>query len=159
MYRRPTCSTEAADEGVVAGSRHVHALHGQVLAEGAVLERVPELFLPPVHVFAGVCIGRLVRSAVELAARLVVARQVDPADGDAALDRGLPDGGRLDASEPFDFPRRADVDGEHPPAHGKGASSLTKPGRDSTRSTLSYRISRWRSRIRAFIQFPEAGFS
>src|SRR6185436_69200 len=116
------------------GARDVHSRHRQVLAEVAVLELAAELPLPPGGVFARVRIDRLVGPAVHLPVGLVVAGDVDSPHRHAPLDGRLPDGGRFPPAQPFDLPRRADVDGEQPAAHGKGDRSLTKPGWDSTRA-------------------------
>jgi hypothetical protein len=100
------------------GGRHVQALHGEVLAEGSRLERTVELARPPVVVLTRVGVGGLVRPAVEAPVGLVVAGQVDARDGDAALDRRLPDRGRVPLAEPLDLTRETDVDGDEARCHG-----------------------------------------
>src|SRR5262245_7778827 len=68
-------------------TRDLHARHGEVLPEDAVLELAPELLLPPRRVLASVGIDRLLRPAVELGCGLLITPDVRPAHSRPPLDR------------------------------------------------------------------------
>ena len=87
--------------------------HGEVLAEGPGLERVPELGRPPVVVLDRVRVDRLVGTAVDAAVGLVVTVEVDAAHRDPARDRRLPDAGLDRAPVPLDAPDRTHVHRHH----------------------------------------------
>src|SRR5262249_17096225 len=95
-----------ADERVV----DVHALGREVLAELRRCKRAPDLRLPPARVLGGVGVDGLVRTAVGLAVRLVIAGEIHAASGDAARDGRLPDGASGGAAAVLELARAADAD-------------------------------------------------
>ena len=98
-------------------ARDVDALGGQVLAERGGAERAAELVLPAPDLLDRVRVDRLVRAAVHGPVGLVVAVEVDAADGDAARDRVLPDRGLDHAPPAVDRARAPDVDADDACGH------------------------------------------
>src|SRR5262245_20931063 len=85
---------ERSDRPTLADERIVHCntFCRQVFPELAVLKRTTEFFFPPAHVFDGVGVEGLIRTAVGLAIRLVVSLEIDPAGHHAGGNRRFPNG-------------------------------------------------------------------
>src|SRR5512143_1433932 len=99
-----------SDKGVVHGD----SFRREVLSELAVRERPADLLLPPLSVFDGICVDRLVGTPVCAPICLIVSGQIDASGRDPAARRHLPDGASREVPAVFELARSPDADRENP---------------------------------------------